>query len=549
MAKKAELKAVLTMNDSQFLRGIKNAANVAKRFAAQLAANPIGTVGLTTIIATEKALLLAAKAAKVFAVAGGVAFVGIAAKAISAAASMERLNLTFESLLGTAKKADARMGELAKFKDGINAFGLDAVAKGNQNLQILTRGILTSERGMRLIGDTAAGLNKPFEELSETVGKLFAELSQGKSGSSEIAALEAIGAITKGGARSMESMTAGGTSKGSVQAWKVAEAELMRFSGKMKQQAQTWDGMWFAFRESAANAFRKIGAPLIKALKPSLDSAIKLLGTMEPDFSKWGEKLGGAITEGIAAAKTFFDNPGLAFSKFGPAFEDMLVNAVKSGLKRGFDESKEYLSDSLANFINWGNMSNTRFEGGQAKNTNRATSSPAQRRADAGLQDRMRAAGPSLVVKGNFTGPRAQSWLPQLRPLAEMQSASRLKGGGITSASFGTAGLTNFKSFQAARRDGVNVPFSSSLDKSAQRTTSLLGYRERRQMDMSRRAEIAARTGGREAGDTKIRRGDRKRMQDIQKANMREKQGVDKTNELLKKLETLFTQAWLTGGG
>lgn len=312
----------------------------------------------------------------------------------------------------------------------------------------------------------------------------------------------------------------------------------------MKQQAQTWDGLWFAFRESAQNAFRKIGTPLLKALKPSLDSAIKLLGTMEPDFTKWGEKLGGTIEEGLTAVKKFFDSSDKSiFEKFAQLLADVTASAVGKGLKSALDS----WATDVATVVQRDIAPHVVMDKGLLTPAS-YDRPPIVRGADKGLQDRLRA-GPNMR-EGKFTGRSAQSWLPQLRPLADMiasRTGTRLATGGVASGGLG-AGLTEFKSKKLAAKEGYSFPFSSRLDDPAKRTTSLLGYRERRQMDMSRRAEVAARLGGREQGDTRIRRGDRKRMQDIQKENIRAKTGVERTNQLLEKLESKFTEAWLTGG-
>ncbi len=81
-----------------------------------------------------------------------------------------------------------------------------------------------------------------------------------------------------------------------------------------------------------------------------------------------------------------------------------------------------------------------------------------------------------------------------------------------------------------------------TLSQSAVRTTPLLNFRERREADMKRRASIAGQIGRRAPGDTLIRRGDRKRMQEVQREKMREKTGVEQTNSILSVIQKRFDE-------
>lgn len=542
MAKKSELKAVLSMDDSRFVRGIKNAGNLAKRFAAQLARAPLKTLGTAAIVGTEKALSLATKAAAILGAVGGVALVGFGAKAIQAAADAEQFRVTLDVLLGSAEKGADRMKMLTKFSN-TTPFQLEGVVKADIVLQSLTHGLLATEKGLRLVGDVAAGLNKPFDELSNTIGELFAGIRSGSAVGGPLERLQVIGAMTAGGRRKIEGLNAGGFN---IEAWKVAEAELMRFSGMMVKQSATWNGLWSTFQDSMTNAFRTIGTPLLKTLKPVLKDVTDKLFEMEPDFEAWGTSLGTALKTGLDTVKAFFQNPGDMLNKFGELLGDVVMKAIQSGLGRGMKAIQDKLSDDFANFINWGNMTKGgEFKDGKLVNKNTQITN---RHVD--VEQRVAAAGSGLRERGHFTGPLAQSWFAVGRPLkAFLQDRER---GSKLNALQANASLAQIQGAKGGVGSGLSSwqsmsqrpAFGSALDGGGRRTTSLLRGRELRAMDRARRAEIAARIGGREVGDTKVRRGDRKRMLDLVRGRMREKEGLEKTNAILERMENKFDAAW-----
>ena len=57
MAKTAELKAVLSLDNSHFVRGVKAAAEQARRMAAQFKAHPIKFVAAAGVVGAEKTIL------------------------------------------------------------------------------------------------------------------------------------------------------------------------------------------------------------------------------------------------------------------------------------------------------------------------------------------------------------------------------------------------------------------------------------------------------------------------------------------------------------
>src|SRR5689334_5340766 len=101
MARKAELKAVLTLNNKPFINGLKTAMTGAKRFAAQTRGLAVDGIG--------KAAAIGFKASSAASLVAGAAMAAFSVKSIGAAANMEDLKTSFEVMLGSASKAGARM--------------------------------------------------------------------------------------------------------------------------------------------------------------------------------------------------------------------------------------------------------------------------------------------------------------------------------------------------------------------------------------------------------------------------------------------------------
>ena len=92
---------------------------------------------------------------------------------------IERLTLQFKPLLGSMALAKKRAKELFTFgKD--TPFEFPDVATGGKMLEALTRGALSTKKGMTLVGDAAAVAGVSFSEMSQNVGRLYDGLASGR---------------------------------------------------------------------------------------------------------------------------------------------------------------------------------------------------------------------------------------------------------------------------------------------------------------------------------------------------------------------------------
>lgn len=366
MAKQAQVKAKLTLDNVQFVRSIKESIKYAKDLAKQFKAQPIKTTFLAGALAARKGIqatasvveglarvaVTAFKVASVAATAFAVGIAGIGVKAVEAAAQMETIETSFKVFLGSAQAAKDRMKELSDFA-AHTPFQLPQVAEASKILQVLTKGALATGKGLELVGDIASGTNREFAETAQTVGKLFAALRSGTHPGQALESLQESGAISPEARRKIEGMAGIDGAK----AWKLAQAELSRFSGMMQQQSQTWEGLMSTFHDSIRMALAAFGDPLIKDLKPTLDEITKSIFAMTPKIAEAGKAFADGVKVGVGAIEEAFFNPSA------------LIDPFKLGLKAAFLEGVNVLTNGIRLALSiissgevWGSLAET-FEG------------------------------------------------------------------------------------------------------------------------------------------------------------------------------------------
>lgn len=567
------VKATLTLDTAQFSKALKGALTTANLVSSAI----VGAFNKIT---------------------GG--FSALAKGIFDAASEMEQFKFSFEALLGSAEKAQKKMAEVAAFSNSTR-FDLKDVAEASRNLEILTRGALSGEKGLRLIGDTAAGLQKPFQDVAYAVGELFDTLSKGGDAASELENLRQMGAITQKGAGQIGALSKGGPQE-AAKAWKLATIELEKYKGKAASQSETWEGVTSRFGNALQNAFRTVGMPLIKALEPALKQITQKLLGMAPIFEKWGDKLGSVITSALDNADEFFSHPDKMLNAFGEKLGSVLLGAAKSfskalasslweALKASIDSAVDLSKNSFKTTENvvetgfsksisgwkkafgWTDSATAKFSGdGKSKVSEYSDpfgALPSSSRKDTTSWGGLKNLGdlvkklPPVTVTGTEPKYGKRAFGGQL--FGEMGYNFGADGSvtGRTNISTkndaffgrgksmldlvesahraaGVGGFANAFKSQSTLGVGGNA-FGGSLALDAKRTTSLLSFGERRKFDMARRAGIAAANGGRRAeGDTLVRRGDRARARAIMKEQLRDKTDAEKQTAIQIQILALF---------
>lgn len=225
--------------------------------------------------------------------AAGVAIGAIIGKSIGKAAEMETLQTAFIPLLGGIKQAKDRIADLAAFAAS-TPFELPEIAAASKTLQGMTKGVLATGAGLTLVGDVASYANQSFAETATTIGRLYAALNAGRAAGEPLQRLSSdLAAISPEVRAQIEAMQKAGAKGADV--WKVAEQELMQFSGSMKLQSGTWNGLMSTLKDAISMTMAKFGEPIMDSLKPYLEGATGQIEKFQAAAIKAGEKIGSAI--------------------------------------------------------------------------------------------------------------------------------------------------------------------------------------------------------------------------------------------------------------
>jgi hypothetical protein len=365
MPRKAELKSVLKLDNLQFVRTIRHSMQMARDLARQFARAPIQTSFVAGLLTAQKSVKVTGRAIEglssvaksvmkgigigAVAAAGGIALVAKAS--IEAASKLEQYETSFSVLLGGMDKAKARMKDLVEFANK-TPFQLDEVADASRTLEVFTNGALSTGKGLRMVGDIAAGANRDFGETAVQVGRLFDAIRSGRPAGEALMQLQQVGAIGGNARRKIEGLNQAGMGP---EAWQEAEKAFQRFAGMMDKQSATWAGRMSTFKDSITDAMREFGKPLIKNFLPPLELAAKMVFAMAPKFAAAGEAFGKSMREALDFMVGVFSNPHeiveplMATLKAGLlGVGNVLAAALKGAVKLVF--SKEFFNGLMQAF-------------------------------------------------------------------------------------------------------------------------------------------------------------------------------------------------------
>lgn len=275
------------------------AADLVARISADTAAATRGITGFASGL-----LDLGAKA--------GLAVIGVGALfdagsnlvqgLLAGAGEMERYQTQLTTLMGSADDAKDRLTALAKF-GADTPFELPELVRAEKVLQGFG---LTGQKAFEVtgmeydkffsrIGDIAAGVGKPFEEVALN----FAKFSSGATG-------EAISRFQELGIATREQMAELGIQFDKSGALLSPMPEAMqaimtltasKFDGGMKALSETFEGRVSTLSDAWGGLQRSFGTPLLAVAGPAVQGLSDLLGN--PAIVQGAESLGEGIGKGI----------------------------------------------------------------------------------------------------------------------------------------------------------------------------------------------------------------------------------------------------------
>jgi hypothetical protein len=277
------LSASLSLNNQSLIRGLSDARASLAAFRGALA----GIVAPAASIAA--------------AITGVVGGIGVLRKSLAQAAEMENFESSFTTLLGSLDAAKARMQDLARFA-AATPFELPQVTQASRLLQAFTGNALSTSRGLRLVGDSAAAVGQPLEGVSMWFGRLYAALTQGAPLGEPIQNLTQLGLISNTARKQLMGLQ--GTALDGGRAMRVLEQAFGANAGAMERMSRTYDGKLSTMRDAINSVFRAFGEPIRDALKPVIDRMTSRIEAFAATARAVGKTVGDAIAVFAGAWQT-----------------------------------------------------------------------------------------------------------------------------------------------------------------------------------------------------------------------------------------------------
>ena len=266
-------------------------------------------------------------------------FIGAGVASIKLAANMEQTKMAFETLLGSAEKADAMVRKLTDFA-AKTPFQLPGVTKSTQ--QLLAYGF-TAESVIPMltsVGDAVSGLGGDDEMMQSVIRALGQMKAKAKVSAEEMKQLgeQGINAwqyLSEAAGKSIAE-TQELAKKGAFNAEATIKAILdgmsKQFKGGMEKQSQTVNGLLSTIKDNVVGAARVIGEGLTDAF--DLKGVLKRTNAYLTQFTALAEKSGfGKALKEMVPDSLKMGVIGLASAysaKLAPALYMAATNAVKA---------------------------------------------------------------------------------------------------------------------------------------------------------------------------------------------------------------------------
>lgn len=275
----------------------------------------IGTVGLGLATAGVGALV------------GGFALAGGAA--IDMNSQLETSTLQFETLMGDATRAEEHVASLFDFA-AKTPFETGPIINASRQMQVFGGDALNTTENLTRVGDTAAAVGAPIEDISFWVGRAYAAIQGGQPFGEAAQNLMQMGAVSPAVVSEMNRLKEAGASSDEIFA--VLQGHMDGFSGAMEKQAGTWQGLKSTITDNlnmiAANALR----PFFDMVKDGMANLATWL--QSPGVQEGIQRISEGFTTLITKVADFVMNSVIPFvQEHGEALKNIIlgIGAVMLG--------------------------------------------------------------------------------------------------------------------------------------------------------------------------------------------------------------------------
>lgn len=196
--------------------------------------------------------------------------------AIGMNATLETTTLQFTTLMGSADLARSHVKDLFEFAKK-TPFETGPIIEASRMLQTFGGSALNTKSTLTLLGDAAAAVNAPINDLGFWVGRLYSNLKGGQPFGEAAMRLQELAVLSPQARQAMEALQKSGADASKV--FGVFEQDLRRFTGAMEAQANTWQGVTSTFSDTVNILIGTAFAPLFEAIRDGLRQLNEILGS------------------------------------------------------------------------------------------------------------------------------------------------------------------------------------------------------------------------------------------------------------------------------
>lgn len=353
---RAEVSADTTRFQGAMRRAQSSAQAAGRRIAGAMKGASMAMVSLGAV-ALKTSARLGALAAPILAATGALGGLAGAAKAVTAAADMETLTVSFETMAGSAERGRMAIQSIADLAAKTPFEFPDLANAGKILLAFGTRAEDLSDT-LRQLGDVAAGAAVPIEDMAQIYGKNMATgVIQGQDlmqlAERGIPVFEQFAKQLGVGQDQIRKMASEGkiTFPMLQQALKDMTSDGGQFFRMMEKQSATFNGKLSTLKDNITAAFRAIGNQINDRIKPIMDDLIAKIQAV--DWEGIANRIGSLFDRVMAGFN--MDNIIRLVSESVPVIVAILGDAFAKAMDVGkaimnslfTDEGLSFVYDSL----------------------------------------------------------------------------------------------------------------------------------------------------------------------------------------------------------
>ena len=220
---------------------------------------------------------------------GTAAFLGVGAAAVGGFgmalrssigmnAQLEQSTMMFTTLMGDADKATEHVKGLFDFA-AATPFETGEIIEASKHLQVFGGEALNTQENLTLIGDAAAAVGAPFDEVAFWTGRMYSAIQGGQPFGEAAMRLQELGLMTPEVRLAMEGMQEAGADASAV--WGTFAGDMGRFNGAMEMQSQSWTGLTSTIKDNINMLMAEALRPFFELLKTGLASLAAWLSSPE----------------------------------------------------------------------------------------------------------------------------------------------------------------------------------------------------------------------------------------------------------------------------